>query len=192
MNDDDIKEMLMRKREASLAEIRNTKVFHFDLPYIVFDIDGTLANIKHRLHYIKSEPATNSYEEINGTGKPDWDSFNAAMHEDKINPHIAAINKSMCGREYGRVSYPAIIVTGRPDIYREVTEKWLSHHGINYCYLFMRAKDDYRSDVNIKREIAERNIADAKVLFVIDDRSKVVDMWRELGYKCLQCQKGDY
>lgn len=149
-------------------------------PYIIFDLDGTLANITHRLHHIKNEEK-----------KKNFDSFNDAMHDDSPNRHIVEIFKRMCHSVH-TINNPPIIVTGRPETHRNQTEKWLMHHGLVPHYLFMRPANDYRSDTDIKKEIVEKYIKKAPILFVLDDRDRVVNMWRELGYKCLQVQKGDY
>ena len=162
--------------------------------YIIFDIDGTLADISHRLHHIKEEKEDVRGENGSWKGqivvqRPDWQAFNNDMVHDTLNRHIAAIYGSMCPPHHSRGS---IVVTGRPETHRKQTEKWLRDNLIFPDYLFMRPAGDYRSDVDVKRDIVKNNISDAKVLLVIDDRSKVVEMWRELGYHCLQCQKGDY
>ena len=155
--------------------------------YIIFDIDGTLANIGHRLHHIRRNSLPFGGEYTNFV--IDWDAFNDDMVHDTLNRHIAAIYDNMCPPQHSRGS---IIVTGRPETHRKQTEKWLSDNLIIPDYLFMRPAGDFRSDVDIKREIVKNNIGDANVLFVIDDRSKVVEMWRDMEYKCLQCQKGEY
>lgn len=150
-------------------------------PYIVFDIDGTLANIKHRLCYLDKTLKN----------KPDWQSFNDAMINDEINLHIAAIYHKMCNNLHSS-NNPAIFVTGRPETHRQQTENWLLKHKLIPNYLFMRPAGDYRTDVEIKQDIVLKYIKEAPILFVVDDRDAVVTMWRQLGYKCLQCQKGDY
>lgn len=59
--------------------------------------------------------------------------------------------------------------------------------------IFMRKEKDYRSDEIIKKEIFEENIKDKyNVLAVLDDRKKVVDMWRKEGLLCLQVWDGDF
>lgn len=59
--------------------------------------------------------------------------------------------------------------------------------------LCMRASLDYRKDFEVKKEIFENKIRDFfQVLFVVDDRQQVVDMWRNLGLVCLQCDYGDF
>ena len=146
--------------------------------FIIFDIDGTLANIGHRLYHIKSE-------------KQDWDSFNDAMVDDILHRHIAEIYYRMCNIRYMN-NYGSIFVTGRPETHRKMTEDWLMKHNLIPNYLFMRPAGDYRSDVEIKAEIYHKYIEPAEILFVVDDRDAVVKMWRMKGLKCLQCQKGDY
>ena len=42
-------------------------------------------------------------------------------------------------------------------------------------------------------ELYEQHVKDHyDVLCVFDDRNQVVDMWREIGLKCLQVQPGDF
>ena len=61
-----------------------------------------------------------------------------------------------------------------------------------YKKLVMRKTGDYRKDSIVKREMFEEHIEGKyNVLFVLDDRNQVVDMWRkELGLTCLQCNYG--
>jgi hypothetical protein len=35
-------------------------------------------------------------------------------------------------------------------------------------------------------------IDETKVLFVVEDRNRVVEMWREEGLVCLQCAPGEF
>ena len=57
----------------------------------------------------------------------------------------------------------------------------------------MRPHDDFRKDDVIKAEIYEKEILPYyHVLFVVEDRKSVVEMWREKGVVCLQCDWGDF
>lgn len=145
-----------------------------DVPWVIFDIDGTLANIKHRLHNIKD-------------GKKDWDAFNNAMWCDVLKTDIHALYK-MCSD----AGYKIMIVTGRKEQYRNDTQAWLWSHGITFEQLYMRPDGDHRSDVDIKQEIFDNHIDGKDVLFAVDDRDRVVEMWRANNITCLQVQKGDY
>jgi hypothetical protein len=92
-------------------------------------------------------------------------------------------------------TYPIILMSGRDERYRDVTEYWLGAHNI-FPYrlgLIMREAKDSRPDEVVKRELYERHIKDKyAVLAVIDDRNKVVKMWREIGLTCLQVAEGDF
>jgi len=57
----------------------------------------------------------------------------------------------------------------------------------------MRSDGDYRADQVVKEELF-RNQVEPKydVIGVIDDRDKVVTMWRRLGLVCFQVAQGDF
>ena len=80
-----------------------------------------------------------------------------------------------------------ILLSGRQEKDREVTEAWLEENRIPYNVLFMRPTNDGRKDSIVKEEIYRREIeGHYNVRFVLDDRQQVVDMWRSLGLKCFQ------
>jgi predicted kinase len=84
---------------------------------------------------------------------------------------------------------PVVCVSGRPADYRDVTERWLANNGVPYAALYMRAAGDRRPDDTVKREILDALRADGWVpKLVVDDRQRVVDMWRAQGLICLQAQ----
>ena len=69
--------------------------------------------------------------------------------------------------------------------------KWLEEHDVNYHELLLRRDGDYRSDVVVKREMLA-DLDKSKILFVVEDRSRVVEMWRSEGLVCLQCAPGEF
>lgn len=86
-----------------------------------------------------------------------------------------------------------LIVTGREDMYRDLTNHWLDRHEFFRDVLFMRPTGDHREDSIIKQEIYDREIKGKyNVEFVLDDRNRVVDMWRRNGLTCLQVAEGDF
>jgi hypothetical protein len=93
-----------------------------------------------------------------------------------------------------RLDWKIVIVSGREEKFRDVTEEWLDRHLEAYHALCMRSNGDFRSDEIVKFEIFEsyvRNTFD--VQFVLDDRNRVVNMWRnKLGLTCFQVQDGDF
>lgn len=79
---------------------------------------------------------------------------------------------------------------------RRQTVLWLEANvwpQLHNAELHMRADGDYRPDDVVKREIYEQEIAPAEIMGVIDDRDKVVRMWREeLGLACIQVAPGNF
>jgi predicted kinase len=92
-----------------------------------------------------------------------------------------------------------IFVSGRDECCRVETELWLARHfgtdrpSSPFLALFMRPVDDMRDDRIVKREIYEREIQGKyNVLFVLDDRNKVVEQWRAMGLPCFQVAEGNF
>jgi len=139
---------------------------------LIIDIDGTLSNAEHRTHYLKDK---------------NWKMFFREMVNDPVNIWC----KDIIDRFH--IQCEIILLTGRPDSHKTETQEWLQKHRIMYDSLYMRTHDDWRQDVDIKREIYEQHIKnDYSVLFAVDDRQSIVDLWRSLGITCLQCAKGDF
>ena len=134
---------------------------------VVFDIDGTLANIEHRLDYVRSKPKN-------------WKAFDAGIPNDKVNMPVAKVFYAMAAE-----GNTIVLASGRNERTREATEKWLyenSFFGFD-IKLYMRKADDFRNDSIVKREMLDEIIADygKKPDMVFDDRPRVVNMWRDAG-----------
>lgn len=143
---------------------------------VIFDIDGTLADIRHRRHFLDQEP-------------PNWAAFNEHMGDDVPNIPIVTLYKTL----WDCHAYNIEIVTGRNERYRAVTETWLTWNTIPFKRITMRADKDNRADHIVKKEILDGFKSEGlDILFSIDDRQQVVDMWRKNGVTCLQCDKGDF
>jgi len=147
------------------------------LKAVVVDIDGTMANVNHRLHYVR------------GSNK-NWKEFFGRMRFDDVNEWCRKIVNSLAGQ------HPIVFATGRPSDYKEETIEWLKKYELfSYpiTHLFMRHKGDHRKDDIAKEIILEFEILPRYgILVVIDDRQQVVDMWRRHGHVVLQCDKGDF
>ncbi len=142
---------------------------------VIFDIDGTLANIQHRRMYVASKPKN-------------WRAFNLAMVNDTVYPDILELYNL-----FKEAGYTMIIVSGRSEESRKVTEEWLAKYEIVYTKLYMRPLKDNRSDAIVKQEILQQILENGYVpLMAIDDRNRVVNMWRSNGIRCLQVCDGDY
>ena len=145
---------------------KESKDFDITLPscYIV-DVDGTLAEVTNRSHYDYSP---------------------GAVLTDSPRMNVIRTVQSL-SRDKG---IEIIFVSGREDICREDTAKWLeTHAGLHW--LLMRKAGDTRNDTIIKREIYEEHIKGRyNVLGCIDDRPRVLREWRKLGLTTFDVGKG--
>lgn len=89
-----------------------------------------------------------------------------------------------------------IFLSGREDSCREQTENWILKHVEIFetaWELMLRKTGDYRPDDVVKKEIYENKIKpEYDVQLVLDDRDKVVKMWRDLGLLCCQVYFGEF
>jgi hypothetical protein len=144
---------------------------------IIFDIDGTLADITHRRHHVMAKPKN-------------WSAFQRAAHLDTPVETIAVIARQLGGPFCAN---RVILCSGRGEQERPVTEAFLKKYQIPYVALYMRAEGDYRPDDIIKAELLARIRADGydpKLAF--DDRDRVVAMWRANGVICAQVAEGNF
>lgn len=138
---------------------------------IVMDIDGTLANIEHRLDYVRSKPKN-------------WKAFDAGIPNDEVNEPVAEVLYSLRSAGSGNQN-KIIFASGRNERSRSATVDWLKKYSLweDDSKLYMRKADDFRNDSIVKREILDEIIADygKKPDMVFEDRPRVVNMWRDAG-----------
>lgn len=141
---------------------------------VIFDIDGTLADTRHRQHYML-------------TKHKNWPAFYAAMSDDPPRSDVVELLRALAA------SYRIVLCSGRPANYRDATVTWLKDHRIPFWDLHMRAEGDFRDDTVVKREMLSLiRVVHGDPFLVVDDRDKVVAMWRAEGLTCLQCAPGDF
>lgn len=132
---------------------------------IIVDIDGTLAHMVDRGPYDTSR-----------------------YHTDKVDPIIKRLVSNMKS-----LGHRIIVVSGRDAAFKEVLKDWLWDHNIVVHEIHMRPEGDTRNDAIIKDEIYENEIKGRyNIEFVLDDRDRVVAMWRAKGVKTLQVEYGDF
>ncbi len=143
---------------------------------VIFDIDGTLADITHRLPRAGFE--AESDKSVYGAGCGD---------DEPIHEII------MVARALYDAGLSIVLVSGRMEIYSSVTTHWLAAARVPPNTLLMRATGDYRADWVIKREmLREIRLLDLNPILVFDDRECMVRMWRAEGLRCCQVARGDY
>jgi hypothetical protein len=146
---------------------------------IICDLDGTLADIEHRRIFLDK----------NVNGKKNWKEFNNPdrIRYDKLQGWCADILNAL------QDTHEILLVSGREEASRIATVLWLISNGIEFASLDMRPTGDYRDDTLIKETILDFEILPLyDISFAIDDRKRVVDMWRSRGIVCLQCAEGNF
>lgn len=149
--------------------------------FIICDIDGTIADPTHRRQY------------SHGPEK-DWEKFFSLMHLD------TPIEKTVEMLEnYTQNGNPIVFVSARPEKYRDVTLKWMSENlpdTVTGLTLIMRKDADTRDDTIVKQEIYDTYFAPHEgksgypIESVIDDRPKVIKMWRANGLHVIDVGDG--
>ena len=142
---------------------------------VIVDIDGTLADNSHRRHFLQRHE------------HKDWDSFYAACGADApIMPVILTV------QALSRF-FSVVLCSGRLERCREDTQVWLAEQEVPYDQLLLRPEGDFTDDAELKRRmLGLLRMEGYEPFLVIDDRQKVVDMWRAEGLVCLQAAKGDF
>lgn len=135
---------------------------------IIVDIDGTIAHHNGR----------NPYD-------------TTRYHEDTVDEAVQLVLSAWM--DYSNNSDSVIIMSGRDEAYREVTEEWLRVNGVYWDFFYMRPEGDVRNDAIVKNELFEKYVAGFfNIDFVLDDRQRVVDMYRSKGLKVLQVDYGNF
>ena len=133
----------------------------------VFDLDGTIADIEHRVHFIQN-------------GKKDWDSFLGAVKDDTPKEWVIDIMRLL---PIERV----LIFSGRNEVAMNDTVEWLEKYNVPYSEMRMRWHHNFERDELLKPLMAKDYWE--RIRFIADDRQRVVDMWREKGFNVLQVEK---
>jgi hypothetical protein len=115
-----------------------------------------------------------------------WEEYHAAGMEDKPIGFVREIIDMAhhSGRE-------VVAVTGRPEYNRQMTVRWMIQYDIPIDTILMRAMDDHRPSVEVKRELVTLAFPDLSVIeFVLEDRDDCVAIYKQLGLNVLQVNYG--
>ena len=154
-------------------------------PLYIFDIDGTLALIDHRVSILDDKSDRNRWERF----------YNAC---DKDYPNVPVINVMNSLKLSGADIW---LFTGRTESVREKTITWLSEHTFFMTWdlepnklLAMRPDGDYSNDDKLKEEWLESMLVEdrSRLVAVFEDRDRVVKMWRRNEVTCFQVATGNF
>lgn len=136
-------------------------------PLAVIDVDGVLADVRHRLHHVERTPK-------------DWDAFFSAAADDPPLAAGVALARELAG------GHELVYLTGRPERCRADTEEWLARHGLPAGRVVMRKEGDRRPARLAKPALLARVAAGRPVAVVVDDDPAVCRVLTEAGYRVHQ------
>jgi len=164
---------------------------------VIFDLDGTLANIDARRD-----------KALKPNGKLDWEIFAAPQSIlDLDKPNLPVIKMAQMFKADG---FKIVIFSGRNDRSFHTTKEWLEKFDVPFDLLVLRPdkfKDNswpiadgnkatpdmrFMPDEILKKAMLDTFVDIDDVFLVVDDRDKVVKMWRDLGLNTFQVAPGDF
>jgi phosphoglycolate phosphatase-like HAD superfamily hydrolase len=138
-------------------------------PLAVFDVDGVLADVRHRLHHLESRPKN-------------WDAFfRDASHDPPLAEGLALCVESAKDCE-------VVYVTGRPEQCRQDTLAWFARHGLPEGRLSMRRAGDRRPARLAKPQLLRSLARDRVVAVVVDDDEQVCDAYEAAGWRVMRAR----
>lgn len=145
-------------------------------PCVIVDLDGTICDHSNRVAF---------------AARGDWDEYHNRLIFDAPHRDVIDLLNDLSERNF------IIGCTGRSERYRALSYEWLTEHRVPIDVLLMRKDNDYRPDNELKVQLAIEFFEDKAhmlkmVRFVLDDRAKVVQAWRDAGLTCFQVRPGDF
>lgn len=147
---------------------------------IIFDLDGTLALIDKRRE-VSTKP----------NGKLDWGKFFNSTNIKLDEPNLPVIKMAQLFSEQG---FNIVILSGRSNKTETATRSWLSENKVPFNKLIMRNSetDHFTPDWVLKKNMLDENLDINDVFLVVDDRDRVVKLWRSLGLTTFQVAEGNF
>ena len=140
----------------------------------IFDIDGTVSNSAHRVHFVLCNPRK-------------WKEFFAGQEDDP--PHIGTCHIAKVLYSTG---HRILFFSARSEEHREVTihwiQKWifpeLPEWKISKMLTLRKSKDRTNDNIIKKQWIQDfhKENPDNRILGIFEDRPRIIRMYRRLGY----------
>lgn len=148
-------------------------------PTIIFDIDGTVANVSKRVKHLQGEVR-------------DWEKFYEGFKDDEVIRPIADLLRAV-DHSY-QPFLQLVCVTARPERTWTDTVRWLNEKaGFEPYKIFMRDDADDRPEAEVKRDLVEFLRREGyPIVLAFANRDEIVRMYRDMGIPCCQVSEGAY
>lgn len=139
-------------------------------PAVIIDVNGCLGDCSNRSHFIEDPD------------NRDWDGFFKAM---MIDTPVDQVHRFCNAQSEHPFFSKVILITGAPEKYRDLMEKWLVVNQVQYDRLCMRGNYQFIKGFEFKRKIYEDTLKyDYDVVLALDDKEECAEMYRSLGIAC--------
>jgi FMN phosphatase YigB (HAD superfamily) len=133
---------------------------------VIVDMDGTLVDVSAVRHHVRKPK-----------GEKDFDAFHAESIDCPPNPQAL----EFCERHHAEGKL-ILVVTARVHKWFYTSFFWLQENmTVPFEGPFMRQDNDFRPDVQIKREIFDDLIKKYDIVAACDDNPHVIGLWEEKG-----------
>jgi hypothetical protein len=136
-------------------------------PLAAVDIDGVLADVRHRLSHLRQRPK-------------DWDAFFAAAADDPPLDQGLAVARRLAE------DHDVLYLSGRPERCRSDTARWLAEHGLPAGELLLRTEGDRRPARLVKVEALQRLAGEREISILVDDDPQVCEAAAAAGFQVLR------
>jgi uncharacterized HAD superfamily protein len=126
-------------------------------PIVVFDIDGTVADARHRLHLIDGSADHDQWVRF----------FDAAVDDPPLAEGVARAKQLA-------ETHDIVWLTARPERIREMTEDWLVQHGLPTGRLLMLPEGEKKLARMFKLDTIRRLAEEHEITVVFDDDPRVI------------------
>lgn len=137
-------------------------------PVVVFDVDGTLMDEKHRAH-LRDEKK--------------WDEYFDLCHLDTPIPEMVSLL-----RDYKEKGYEVWIMTGRKETCKEKTLQSFKEAGIEFDNIKMRGEDVMIPDYVLKPAWIAKYIGKERVEAIYDDSPRVLEGFIKKGLNAIHVE----
>ena len=139
---------------------------------VVVDVDGVLADNRHRLPFLDRRPK-------------DWESFFRTAGAD------APLAAGLRLLEVLDSDLTIVLLTGRPARLRDLTVDWLQRHGVCWDLLGMRPDADRSAAASLKRRAVDALAGLGwEIVLAIDDEPAVAEAYHRAGVPCFRAAFG--
>lgn len=145
-------------------------------PWVIFDLDGTLCDTRHRQHIIDQR-----YDK----GRHDWLGYSMACADDGLIEPVAALAKIL------HRTHLVMLLTGRNVQAVDLTIEWLNDHDVSWDDLAMRGESDFRHNDVFKKAKVQQLQRLRRFDLAVEDNPNVVPVFAELGIPTLLVQPPD-